>query len=414
MTLSNKLIYTFLTISILLLSILCQNFNAYADSSNYTFVLDDLCIDKNFDFDDYPIISADYSINVIQIAESSDNELFIYTYQPCGGLQASSINLSLTSGDDTFFKNYKLNFINSYKTLFKYKVEDLIVRDDLQRYYSISSIFRPYDETLDFGKEIINDNTIDEIAFEVGKQWMIESSDEKIIYTSTSTETIEITDKYVGFVRYSNGFSLMPTSCDSHYIAFSTDKPIDKLLEADVYYVSRTFETPYYFGLEKTTTYGTPTEEYKRLSYKQMASNPADGLFGHKYTWDRIQTISEFTEDLELSEDVLQGLQGKQWVLRFAETEFKNVIQSAGFWTFDRGTEISEVTILRLKFETKGITYNLGVIDNKQSGNNLPGNTDNIFNQIIKSLLGIIGVVLMIVVVYLIVKLIIYACKKNK
>ena len=37
-------------------------------------------------------------------------------------------------------------------------------------------------------------------------------------------------------------------------------------------------------------------------------------------------------------------------------------------------TEVTEVTILRLKFETDGVVYNLGVVDNKQSGDDVPGN----------------------------------------
>ena len=35
---------------------------------------------------------------------------------------------------------------------------------------------------------------------------------------------------------------------------------------------------------------------------------------------------------------------------------------------------MGDVTILRLKFETDGITYNLGVIDNKQTGGREPAN----------------------------------------
>ena len=44
-------------------------------------------------------------------------------------------------------------------------------------------------------------------------------------------ETITITDKFVGFVRYKDGFKLYVGACDSHFVAFNTDKPIDKLLE---------------------------------------------------------------------------------------------------------------------------------------------------------------------------------------
>ncbi len=39
---------------------------------------------------------------------------------------------------------------------------------------------------------------------------------------------------------------------------------------------------------------------------------------------------------------------------------------------------VGDVTILRLKFETDGVVYNLGVIDNKQTGSNDPINDTDI------------------------------------
>ena len=43
---------------------------------------------------------------------------------------------------------------------------------------------------------------------------------------------------------------------------------------------------------------------------------------------------------------------------------------------------VGDVTILRLKFETDGITYNLGVIDNKQTGGDKPINEEEIKSEI--------------------------------
>ena len=42
--------------------------------------------------------------------------------------------------------------------------------------------------------------------------------------------------------------------------------------------------------------------------------------------------------------------------------------------TTANSTLVGDVTILRLKFVTDGITYNLGVIDNKQTGGGEPSN----------------------------------------
>ena len=60
-------------------------FNVLAESEiEYTSVLEDLVKDENFNIEEYPVIEENYSLQVIQIAESEDNELFIYVYQPSG------------------------------------------------------------------------------------------------------------------------------------------------------------------------------------------------------------------------------------------------------------------------------------------------------------------------------------------
>ena len=56
---------------------------AYAESG-YSGVLDDLQKDDSFDESHYPAIADDYSLKLIQIAESVDGELFLYVYQPSG------------------------------------------------------------------------------------------------------------------------------------------------------------------------------------------------------------------------------------------------------------------------------------------------------------------------------------------
>ena len=63
-------------------------------------------------------------------------------------------------------------------------------------------------------------------------------------------------------------------------------------------------------------------------------------------------------------------------------------------------TMVGNVTILRLKFETDGITYNLGVIDNKQTGSAEPSNSTDIKvepNATGKSIIYLILFVLLLV-----------------
>ena len=49
---------------------------------SYTNVMEDLEKDNSFKLEDYPAVEDDYSLQVIQIAESVNGELFVYVYQP--------------------------------------------------------------------------------------------------------------------------------------------------------------------------------------------------------------------------------------------------------------------------------------------------------------------------------------------
>lgn len=353
---------------------------AYA-ADTYSDVLTDLTADPAFDISAYPDKSDDNTLSVIQIAESVGGELFIYVYQPSKTLVASSINISTAINDNLKYINYDLVLLNSSGVFYKYKVENLTVKTDIVRYYDISNIYRPWVEGLD--PETGNDNTVEEVPNTVGQLWTAVTLDGEVSYGMTETETIVVTDKYVGFVRYMDGLDWLGAigQTDSHFVAFSTDKDIDRLMEADVYYIARSCR----FTIHGTTTkteYGDPVEKYVYLTADDSASNPGGGIFGNKYTWKRIQSVGDFIASEDLTDDTVSQLAGKDWVLRFAETPVE--IDSGmltGTWT--DSTEVTQVTILRLKFETDGVVYNLGVIDNKQSGDNIPDNNyDNSFRHV--------------------------------
>ena len=205
----------------------------YAEEITYSDVLSDLGKDSSFDKTNYPANATDYSLRVIQLAESVNKELFVYVYQPSGDkVKASSINISTTINDEISYYNYKLKLLNSNGTLYKYLVQDLTVKTDAVRYYAISSIYRPFDAEID--TQASGGNTITEVNFDVSKQYAFGTINGKPYVNCVDIETIVVTDKFVGFVRYQDGFKLYLSACDSHFVAFNTDKQMDKLLEADV------------------------------------------------------------------------------------------------------------------------------------------------------------------------------------
>ena len=265
------------------------------------------------------------------------------------------------------------------------------MKPDAVRYYAISSIYRPFDESID--KQASGGNTITEVNYDVSKQYSFGEINGKPYVNCVDIETIVVTDKFVGFVRYPDGFQLYVGACDSHFVAFNTNKPMDKLLEADVYYTTQAYSSSWAAFVGSSEEFGAKADKYAYLKYTDKVEHTGGGLFAGTYKWDRIQTVENFiaTEDREqifsgaiidvkisskLTDAALAELQGKKWVLRFAETDYSMWSGQGAYGTFS--TIVGDVTILRLKFETDGITYNLGVIDNKQSGSTEPSNETEI------------------------------------
>ena len=386
----------------------------------YSAVLDDLKKDTSFNTENYPTKADDYSLQIIQLAESSDKELFVYVYQPSGqtkNFTACSVNISTTINDNISFINYKLQKLNSNGVFFKYKVSDFTVKPEPTRYYAISSIYRPFDESID--KPASDGNTVTEVNYNVSKQYCFGEINGKPYVNCVDIETIVVTDKFVGFVRYKDGFKFYVGACDSHFVAFNTDKPIDKLLEADVYYTMQKYSWSVVPLQGEKETFGEKSENYAYLKYTDKVEHTGGGLFAGTYKWDRIETTQQFIAENDLTQNVYSGaiidvsvankitdegkaaLQGKKWVLRFAETSYSLSGYPSTGSTFENTTLVGDVTILRLKFETDGITYNLGTIDNKQSGSDDPVNDTDISiklpDGLKRILMLILGALLLIV-----------------
>ena len=254
--------------------------------------------------------------------------------------------------------------------------------------------------------------------YNVSKQYAFGTINGKPYVNCVDIDTIVVTDKFVGFVRYENGFTLYNSACDSHFVAFNTDKPIDKLLEADVYYTTQSYNWNWTAFIGEKETFGTKQENYSYLKYTDKVEHTGEGWFAGTYKWDRIQTVDDFISgenrenifhgavldvkvSTKLTDSALNELKGKKWVLRFAETAYSFTPDYTGTGSqYSSSTVVGDVTILRLKFETDGITYNLGTIDNKQSGGKDPSNKTDIdvsLNDTGKKLAALIMLILAIV-----------------
>ena len=183
-----------------------------------------------------------------------------------------------------------------------------------------------------------------------------------------------------------------------------------------MYYTTQKYSSSFVPIAGENEEFGEKTEKYAYLKYTDKVEHTGGGLFAGTYKWDRIQSIDDFIKNenreniyhgavidikyaSKLTDAAMNELKGKKWVLRFTETSYQMNGYPTGA-TVENSTFVGDVTILRLKFETDGITYNLGVIDNKQSGSKDPVNETEIdvsLNNRGKTILYLLLLILLLV-----------------
>lgn len=435
---ANKLTYALAAIAALLvlitlITLMTSGIKVYAAETLYTSALEDLQRDSSFDFEAYPVDDKDYSLNVIQIAESSDGELFVYVYQPCArkyDLRASSINIARKPNDsiNLHYDNYKLTFLNSAGVFYKYKAEEFEILESIIRHYNISNILRPFERLLDDPAE--NDNNINEVANVVGQLWTVTTgADNKISYSCIDSEVIKITQKYVGFLNLLDGASvdwntsITATSTLRNFVAFSTDHQIDDLRQVELKYSLQDISCNVCLFKDGLCGKHNQYERYNIrkgevvpqkpviINADETESNNKHGLYGHKYTWKKIISTEDFFKDdankgYKLNNGSEAEFKKTQWVLSFYSD--KHTVKNSNAFDFHADESykaVSEVIILRLMFETAGTPYNLGVVDNKQTGS---GNQANIPEEIdiipwwvwLLIAVGVVAVVLILICIF--------------
>ncbi len=381
-------------------------------------VITDLEKDEAFDAWDYPHKDKDYSLQVIQIAESAAGNVYVYTYQPHGVTDetlATEINMSL-SETVSGTKLYPLTLMDRSGVFGKYRVGGVSVSEEPTRYYNITSIYRALDKEIDGATG--NDNTGDKKAYPVRNVYKVTTENGKKVYSRNETYVVNIVNPYSDYMLYTeytnypmHGVSpIIPNVdkgffVDAHYVAFSTDWAIDRLLSATVQYehysADGTASKFLDFNCGADVTYGKRSNGYAYPKYSDKVE--VDSSFWgskHKYTWNRIQTVTDFIASERLTAETEANLKGLQWVLRFTETE--RTQKKTSILGYDRyethWTIVDRVAVLRLEFETDGVVYNLGAVSDAVSGDGYPGNTDkvtdngiwgnisNFFNELLASI----------------------------
>lgn len=335
-------------------------------------ILDDLGKDERFDLEEYPDDPTDYSLDVVQIAESDSLDLYVYVYQPSNDTRdykAIYINMSVQNptSKDLNYKLYPLILVDSHGTLDKYKVLNYVVSENEDRYYNIASIYRFFDSEVDDVSEAVD--SIQCKGYKVGQYWHTYYYNDELYYEQKEIDVVEVDIKATGSVRYDEGFKLYQDACDSHYVAFSVENyKVDQIFDADITYTLNQYRKISYFTdrEDEISLIDTEIHESEYLSSKDTGSNDGDGWLGMKYIWNRIEDVDTFTSDAlancggSFSDEEYTAVKNAQFVFRFAETTWsKNVGDSYSSTVY---SEAERIGILRLHFISEGKYYNLGVV----------------------------------------------------
>lgn len=363
----------------------------FADSV-YTSVLDDLQKGGDFDASFYPAVSDDYSMQVIQIAESESGELFVYVYQPASlayELSATSISMSL-SKENGNFDVYQLQLVSAQSVFQKYKVNGFVVSDSATRFYNISAIYRKWDSNLDGSADFVKEK-----AFEVAKCWTAMDYQGDVAYSVEEVQVVEIKHQWAGFLLYNEGYDgrydftsqLTRYINERFYVGFSTNYDIAGLFEVELEYTTTPGEYYYSYNRYDKSFFDERDVRHDDQQKSEHTVITADEIdethphsYGHHYTWNKISTKDDFIKNNDLTDEAKANLKNDQFVISFLSVQAVAGLLDGGDVSFPKTdykisyTYLDEVVLLRLKFDAKGTTYNLGVIGDKITSEDKPSN----------------------------------------
>ena len=347
----------------------------------YSDVMTDLRKSENFDENRYPANDEDYSVQLITIAESNKNELFLYVYQPAHNfldLQCKKVSISLgfsPNGQDLEPELYDLGLVSTDGVFNKYLVKDLPIPNEECHYYNIIALYRDVSALVD---GTIENGTTDGKSFEVGEQWCCYVKDGALVYEKSIFKTVKIETVQIGYIAYEDGFTFSDffhfssdTGCWSYFYAFNFDnEDIRCIYDARMSFKST--KTTSKRKLSELLAYDVEREEpvlnEVLLSDKDSVSYNGRGLGSRDYKWNRIYSTSEFLEYVKkdngsLSETTIDLLNNSQYVFCFAEYSYAKEDILLGSAVKTTYTKVEDVSVLTISYmDLQGDVKNLGVV----------------------------------------------------
>lgn len=390
-------------------------------------VLQDLRKDKDFNDADYPYVAGDYSLQVIQIAESSNKELFVYAYQPCHDtydLVGTKISISYgysVDGAGLTPKLYNLKLLSTSGTLDKYYVDGFTVPNDGDRYYNIVEIFRMVNTELDGEQDPSFPKT--DKAYDVGQQWYVCDLNSSKHYEVNTFKTLPVETVFDSNFTFSDGLTWSdliktdkPTDC--WFYCFNVDSyVISRIFDADLNYSIRKVRDSYgYAGGNHNLTYSDEiANQVITLKDSDVMTYVPSGLGAPSLKWNRILSSENFVkvvenQGLSIVQKDKEKILSSQWVFTYLETErTENKYGSTltgGVSHLDTYFDVYDVGLLRLHFQdVSGNYYDLGAVNDLTDPDNIAsGKTETdlrkafeeFWEKFVRIILIILGVILLV------------------
>ena len=396
-------------------------------TTDSTVVMSELKSDPKFDESSYPDNPQDYSLQVIQIGEDEDYELYIYVYQPAHNsidLKGTKISISYgysVNGSGLTPSLYDLELVSSSGVFDKYHVKGFTPSKDGDRYYNIVSIYREFNSVID---ESDDEFPTTDIAYSVGQQWYAHDINDTKVYEMNTFNTLEVDTVFNGTITFSNGITWgslvgLNEKCDAWFYCFNVEDYVVKhIYDADISYSRRhvkeeiAYLPDYLGGNQVEYTYSNVLENQTITLYDtDVFTFEGTGLFSRSYSWNRIMSSDDFVATVldqggRLSESVQVTIKESQWVFCYLETprsESDSLDHLNSTYEYE---DIYDVGLLRLHFmDTNQKVYDLGVVNSLTDPDNVSDITfepvkdalEAFFDKFVK-VIGIIVLIILLVV----------------
>lgn len=424
----------------------------------------------------YPYIeNSNQDVSTLLFLEN-DDEYYIYFYMPKGivqydffkiqlGIYVSDQFDELNNDSNLEINNFNLEYIDTTNNgcVAKYAIldmEETLYTYDHRR-YSIRQVYMRYDNVFN------PPGTIRSIYFPYwqtlgDEYYYYQDIDGKTVYHYKKAEYVSLRNK----VSYSYMFEKTPWYDFIHpgyeegkeyfFYGFTPDRDIDHLKEVEIIYNYQTiqgikadyFSKPYFASDKSTPTLGEEKRENRIILEGIEQTTTSHAFFlPNTISWETISTPEELSQNADsyFSEFMEEYFAGYEYVVTFADYSYKlddkylithttdeenaefidylmanrndYIIDGTSFvsqYYAYNGTYVSDISIVRMRYETDGLEYNIQVITDPVdvSGTGSGSDTVSIFDKIeeliedLKDQLGAFWEILKIIVCVLIAVLI--------